>query len=280
MTKRNKIVLFSSIFLALCVIGTLILNLKYTLDNGAVNIRSLILIGILLVLSIISVPVVYFGKVRKSKFEEMLNTEYFQKYEIIKDTVRNSQLSNAAKKEIKEDVLDMLISAQKSGRKADDAVGSPEDFSRNILVAYAKPGRFPILSIIDGIVFFLFLTLGASIFLWFEQMNQSLFETGVDILMLTFFFIISFIILPVTKKLTSTHNYWMFLLPITSGIVFVIIAELIRKFFYNNEIIRQFLDGTVRMIPSITILILFIILIPALLFLKSCVRKRLLKTID
>ncbi|MBM3709513.1 MAG: hypothetical protein FJW61_03710 [Actinobacteria bacterium] len=69
---------------------------------------------------------------RKSKFEAILNNEYFQKYEIIKDAVMNSQLSNIAKKEIKEDILDMLITAQKSGKSADDTVGSPESFSRNL----------------------------------------------------------------------------------------------------------------------------------------------------
>ena len=83
MTKRNKIVLLASIFLALCVIATVILNLKYTIHNNAINIESFILIGIVILLSIISVPIVYFSKVRKSKFERMLSNEHFQKYEII-----------------------------------------------------------------------------------------------------------------------------------------------------------------------------------------------------
>ena len=280
MTKRNKIVLFSSIFLALCVIIGLISNLKYTLTDDSINIRSLVLIGILLLLSIISIPVVYFGKVRKSKFERLLSDEYFQKYEIIRDAVMNSQLTNIAKKEIKEDVLDMLISSQKSGRKAEDIIGNPETFSKNILLAYAKPGRLPVLSVIDGIVYFSFLILGASIILWFEQASRSLFEIGIDISMLTFFFIISFILIPVTRKLTSTRNYWMFLLPIGFGLVFVLFAEIIRRFFYDNEIIRQLLDGTVRMVPNIFILIIYIILISVALFLKSYIRRWLLRTID
>ena len=280
MTKRNKIVLFSSIFLALCVIIGLISNLKYTLTDDSINIRSLVLIGILLLLSIISIPVVYFGKVHKSKFEKLLSDEYFQKYEIIRDAVMNSQLSNIAKKEIKEDVLDMLISSQKSGRKAEDIIGNPETFFRSILLAYAKPGRLTVLSVIDGIVYFSFLILGASIILWFEQASRSLFEIGIDISMLTFFFIISFILIPITKKLTSTRNYWMFLSPIGFGLAFVLFAEIIRRFFYDIEIIRLLLDGTVRMVPNIIILILYIILIPVALFFKSYIRKRLLRTID
>lgn len=280
MTKRNKIVLMSSIFLALCVIATVIINLKYTIQNSAINTNSFILIGIIILLSIISVPGVYFLKVRKSKFESMLNNEYFQKYEIIRDAVMNSQLSSINKKEIKEDVLDILISAQKSGKPAKDTVGNPETFAREILLAYAKPGRLPVLSIIDGIMYFIFFIIGSSIFIWFEQTDVSFFKTGIDISMITFLFIISFILIPVTKKLTSTHNYWMFILPVAFGIVFVLFAEIIRRFFYSNEIIRQFLDGMVIMVPNIFILILYIVLIPIVLFFKSYIRRRLLKTID
>jgi len=280
MTKRNKIVLLASIFLALCVIATVILNLKYTIHNNAININSLILIGIIILLSIISVPIVYFLKVRKSKFERMLNNEYFQKYEIIRDTVMNSQLSSINKKEIKEDVLDILISAQKSGKSAEDTIGNPETFAREILLSYAKPGRLPVLSIIDGIMYFILFILGVSIFIWFEQTDMSFFKTRININMIILVFIISFILIPVTKKLTSTHNYWMFILPVAFGIVFVLFAEIIRRFFYSNEIIRQFLDGTVRMVPNIIILILYIVLIPIALFFKSYIRRRLLRTID
>lgn len=279
MTKRNKIVLLTSIFLALCVITTVILNLKYTIHNDAVNINSFILIGVIILLSIISIPAVYFLKVRKSKFERMLNNEYFQKYEIIRDGIMNSQLLSFNKKEIREDVLDILISAQKSGKSAEDTIGNPETFTREILIAYAKPGRLPVLSIIDGIIYFVFFVLGASMFIWFEQTDTSFYKTGIDISMLTFFFIISFILIPVIRKLTSTHNYWMFILPVAFGVAYILFAEIIRRFFYNSEIIRQFLDGTVRMVPNIIILILYIILIPVFLFFKTYIRKRLLRTI-
>jgi hypothetical protein len=210
----------------------------------------------------------------------MLNNEYFQKYEIIKDAVMNSQLSNISKKEIKEDVLDIIITAQKSGKSAEDAIGNPESFSQNILFAYARPGRFSILNIIDGVIYFIFFTLGASIFLWFEQTSKNLFEVSIDISMLIFFFLICFIIVPVTKRLTSTKNYWMFLLPVSFGIAFILIAELARRFFYNAEIVRHLLEDTVKIVPNISILILYIILIPVLLFLKSYMRKRLLQSID
>jgi hypothetical protein len=277
MTRRNKIVLFSSVFLALCIIASVIVDIKYTFTSDYINIRSLILVIIIILLSIISIPVVYFGKIRRNRFEKMLNDEYFQKYEIIKDAVINSQLPKNSKKEIREDILDILISAQKSGRNAEDVIENPEEFSRNILLSYAKPGRLTILSIIDGIVFSAFFILGGSMILWLEQVNKNLFEIAMDTSILIFMLLISFIILPLTKKLTSTHNYWMFLLPIGSGLVFILVAESLRMFFPGSELIRQLLDGSIRMIPNTAILIIYIVIIVLFLLMKSYLRKLLLK---
>ena len=95
--------------------------------------------------------------------------------------------------------------------------------------------------------------------------------------MLVFFFIISFILIPVIRKFTSTKNYWMFILPLVFGIIFIIFAEIARRFFYDNEIIRLLLDGTVRMIPGIYILVLYAMLVPVLVISKSYLRKKLLK---
>jgi hypothetical protein len=280
MTKRNIIVLMTSIFLALCVIATVIIGFYYTASKKSINNNSLIIIGAIILLSIISVFIVYFLKVRKSRFEKMLNNEYFQKYEIIKDAIRNSQLSDITKKEIREDILDLLISAQNSGKSAEDSVGSPEIFTMEILLTYSKPGRLAVLSVIDGIIYFILFVLGASIILWLEQSGISFFNTGIDIIIIVFFFIISFILIPVIRKLTSTHNYWMFILPLAFGIVFILFAEIIRRFFYSNEIVKQFLDGTIRMVPNVIILIIYIVLIPTALFFKSYIRRRLMKTAD
>ena len=126
-------------------------------------------------------------------------------------------------------------------------------------------------------MYFIFFVTGASLFLWFERVETSLFNTGIDISMLVFFFIISFILIPVIRKFTSTKNYWMFILPLVFGIIFIIFAEIARRFFYDNEIIRLLLDGTVRMIPGIYILVLYAVLVPVLVISKSYLRKKLLK---
>lgn len=277
MTKRNKIVLLTSIVLALGVIAGIIL---YAVNNKTNNIISFIYIGIVILLGIGSVPLIYFLKVRKSKFEKLLDDKYFLKYEIIKDAVKNSQLSNMSKKEITEDVLDMLISAQKSGKSAEEVIEDPEVFIREIITTYASPGRLAVLNIIDGVIYFVCFVLGASILLWFEHTDMSFFKTGVDINMILFFFIISFIIVSVTKKLTSTKNYWMAVIPVAFGILFVLLSEMLRHFFYDLELVRQFLDGTVRMVPNIVMLAVYLIVVPVAVIIKSFIRKKLLRTTD
>ena len=98
MTVRNKIILASSIILALLVIGSvLVWNISSTnqSDNGQMPI--VLLIGILTV-SVLSVFVVYFSKIQKRKYEKLLNKEYYHQYEIIKDGVLNFNFLPALKK--------------------------------------------------------------------------------------------------------------------------------------------------------------------------------------
>ncbi|MBW6474153.1 MAG: hypothetical protein K0B14_13590 [Anaerolineaceae bacterium] len=104
MTTRNKFLLVSSIVLALLVIASVVFWEITGPTNG-----DKIPVGLfvtIIVISILSVFVVYFSKIQKKKYEKLLNQEYYEKYEIIKDAVANSQLSAATKKDITEDVLE------------------------------------------------------------------------------------------------------------------------------------------------------------------------------
>jgi hypothetical protein len=63
------------------------------------------------------------------------------------------------------------------------------------------------------------------------------------------FLLIAAVVLPATRRLISTRSGWAYLLPIASGIAFVLVTMLMREWFYGVEWVRVFLDGTVRLIP-------------------------------
>jgi DNA-binding ferritin-like protein (Dps family) len=278
MTRRNKITIFSSIALAMIVILSIIVWAvspagQSTRENIPVVIYALIILA-----SISSVFIVYFTKVRKNNYEKLLNKEYTETYQIIKDSISNSQLSRAVKREVIDDIVDLLLSAQKSGKIIGDVVGNPDDFTEDIFKSYAKPSHLAILSFFDCMIAFVLIILGASALIWFENTQQNFFAIELDISMTTFFVLVAFGLYPLTTRLTSTKNPWMFFIPLVAGVAFILSMELLRVISNDLKVVEQFLNGTIRMVPNAGIFVIYIISLPVLLLMKKLVRKRLLQS--
>jgi DNA-binding ferritin-like protein (Dps family) len=277
MTGRSKILLFCSILLAALVIASVLLMYSVSSDVKPEDDRSIYFAAATVFVSILSVVFVYMTKVRKGRYEKMLDKNYFDEYEIIRDAIMNSQLSNNSKKEIKEDILDMLISAQKAGKNVRDVVGDTASFVRDILDSFTRPLHFAVLGVLDSIIIFTLFVLGTTVIQWFEQGGGNFFGIGISTGMVTLFVILAFILLPILKKYTPTHSPWLFMIPIAFGLLFILIAELLREFFYDADAVRSFLDGSVYMISGYAALALFICAVPVFLILKIYVRRRLMQ---
>jgi DNA-binding ferritin-like protein (Dps family) len=226
MTTRNKDLLVSSIILALLVIASIVVW-EITGQSSDEQMPVLLIVAIIII-SVLSVFVVYFSKIQKKKYEKLLNQEYYEQYEIIKDAVANSQLSTATKKDFSEDVLELLLSAQESGKPVASVVDDPQLFSQEIKSSFAKPYRLALLDLFDSLIAFILMVLGASFMLWLEQTQQSFYATKLDISMIAFFILVAFLLIPVTKAGAGTRNPWIFMIPVAGGVLFVLIAELLR----------------------------------------------------
>ncbi len=277
LTKNNKIILFSSILLALLVIlSVLIWGFMDNKNPDGGNLPLPLLVTILAA-AVLSVFVVFFTKIRRKKYEKSLNSAYFEKYEQVKDAVYHSQLPMGIKKEISEDVLELVLSAQNEGKQAEEVYGDVQAFSKNILSAYAKPSRFIFLNLIDSLIALILFVFGVNLFLWLENADQTIFAMRIDIAMIAFFILVAFILVPVIKSQFSSSNPWVYLLPIVGGISFVGVAELLRFYFYENPAVQWFLDGSVRLMPNLPALLSFVVSIPLLLILKLFIRGRILR---
>ena len=271
MTTRNKVLILSSLLLAILVITSVVLwQVSAVNQNGAGTTPVFLLITII-VISVLSVFVVYFLKIRKRKYEKKLNYEYYEQYEIIKDALINSQLPAPTRKDIIEDVLDLLLSAQDSGKSINVVLHDTDAFVRNIIQSYANPVRLGLLSLFDSLIAFILMVVGASAFLWLEETGQGFFSTSIDFGMVVFFGLVAFLLFPVTKTGFGTRNPWIFVVPVAGGILFVLLSEILRAFFYDINAVQYFLDGTVRMVPNG-----WVLAIPLLLVLKIITRKRML----
>lgn len=133
MTRKSKIALLSSTILVVIVIASFIFLLVRMDHTGSINTAAIVLCCCAIAVSLLTIALVYWTKVRKEGLEKPLNDLYYNKYEAIKDAVFNSQLPIGVKKEIKNDVLDLLLTAQAAGKTAQEAVGDPMDFSKNII---------------------------------------------------------------------------------------------------------------------------------------------------
>lgn len=278
MTARSKMILIASVLLAAGVIASTIPLLRISFSSETVNVQTLVFSISIIMLGILSVPSVYYSKIRKDKNEKQLIDEYFSEYEIIKEIIMNSQLENQTKNEIRNDVLDILISAQNHGKPFKSAIGDSRKFAKEIIAEYGEYSRYNLVSFIESMIVMSFFILGSSIVIWLEEMEKSFYVVKIDIGMLVFFAVISFIIVPLMKNNAISKNPVMVFVPIGSGVLFVIIMELMRNFFAEVEFVKWFIDGGLSIISNVFILIAFVIAIPGLMLLKRHLKMKRRKT--
>jgi hypothetical protein len=96
--------------------------------------------------------------------------------------------------------------------------------------------------------------------------------------MITLFLLVTFLLIPVTKVQTGTRNPWMYLVPVVGGVLFILLAEFLRAFFYDVNPVRQFLDGSVNMVPNGVVLMIYLLTVPLFLIMKQIYRQMMLRT--
>ena len=250
MTSRSRFILSVAVLLAAMVIASSV-YLAVSGNRGAEGAASMsatIAIGIVAVLSVLFI---YMGKVRKSKAESMLSKEFFLGYEQVKDAIYSSELPKARIKEICDEVLDMLLSAQKAGRKPEDVIGEPRVFIARVMESSTKPGRMLLSGLINGVGTFILFTLGITLVLWMEEPDAGYFGTAIDMSMVALAALISFVVMPLTKVLIR-RSMLAFGIPVAFGVLYVLGMEALRA--SGGSATVAFLDTSVVMVPSFTAL--------------------------
>ncbi len=277
MTYRSKVVFFSAILLGLCVTAT---SLIWALSSkGSAQISGLIVTISAILISLASILYVYFMKVRKNRDERLLDLDFYREYELVKDAIALSQLPSGLKKDVTDDVLEMLITAQKAGRSVADVIINPQSFADEIISSFAKPSSFFLLNLFDSGVFLSVFVLFTNLAIWLENTENGFFNVKIEISMIVLFLLISFLLIPLAKSLTTSKRNWAFLLPLAFGIAYIFLMEVLRRQFYSVEAARTFLDEGLILIPSNLALAAYIGAIPLLMLIKSMCRRMLLKKI-
>jgi DNA-binding ferritin-like protein (Dps family) len=268
-------VVFSAAVLAFCVIITSLVWVVGLQRDKMASTSEYLTLGAVLVCSLASVGIVYVLRVRTTRYEKLLNQEFLREYQLVKESLGGSTLSSYQKKEVLEDVLDLLVSAQRDGKAVGAVVVDPVAFAQDIIASYLKPTRAAVLRFCDSILAFVLFTLGLQLVLWVENRGNGFFNIGMDTSMVLLLGLVSFLVLPLTKGLATKRNPWLYLFPVAFGVVYVLLAELSRKNLYHLVWVRTWLDGTIKIIPSARVLVVFLAAIPGLILIKQLLRRHL-----
>lgn len=272
MTQRSKVILFSSILLAASVIATAVL---WVIVGGSASTSPsaiAVSIGIIFV-SILSVAFIYLVKVKRRADEKKLDEHYFREYEVIKDSIMNSPLSKGAKKGITEDVLEMLLTAQANGKTVQASIGHTESFAKDIINACISRPRSLAVGLLDGAIAFLLFILFISTWLWFEDFSVGFFNQRIDAIMVLFVAVVSFVVIPITRQLSFQKSAWAYFIPLATGVVFIGMAELSRRFLVDSGIVKALLDGSILMIPNIASLVALLVALMILFMVRMMIRR-------
>jgi DNA-binding ferritin-like protein (Dps family) len=272
MTQRSRMILFSSILLAACVVTTAVLWIMEG-KGAAKNTATIVLSAGIILVSILSVVFIYLLKVTRRAEEKKLNESYFREYEFIKDAIKISPLSANLKRSITEDVLEMLLTAQANGKTVQAAIGNAESFAKEIISTCISKPRSIAVGILDGAIAFILFILFITTLLWLEDLSVGLFQQRIDLIMILFAAAVSFIIIPATRHLSLKKSAWTYFLPLAAGVAFIGIVELLRIFFANSSLVKALLDGSILMIPDVASLVALIVAMMIFVTVRLSIRR-------
>jgi DNA-binding ferritin-like protein (Dps family) len=211
--------------------------------------------------------------VKTNQFEALLNNEYIKSFDDIMSQINSSYLTKRQKKEIRDDLLELLITAQKSGRCVYKVTGKTSTFANNIIESYGKY-QWLLIGLVNGFLY-------TSIFILVDQFIlsfdfeyfyiSSIFSTTTDVFILSIFIFFFFIQIPIQKIPHPEKNdiplflFSLFLLLISSLPIFSPSLEKTYNSFFSKQI---------NLVPNIYILLIYILIIPLTILLKKIIRNK------
>jgi DNA-binding ferritin-like protein (Dps family) len=259
MTNRSKTILISAALLALLVAAGLARKL---LQTGTARTQAYFY-GFIAVLCIASVPLVYWLKIRLQGFEKQLTGAYLEKYEQVLEHIGNASLHGTVKTDLAGDVLEMLLTAQKTGRPADLVLPDTAAFAAELIEARTGHRASRLMSLLSSMIYLVCFILGTQLLLWLEDTYKNLFAIRQSYDILSFYLLLAFVLLPLLKSERVQAKSWRYLLPLGSGILFVLLDSTLRHF-----------GGDVNVIPDQIVLIAMMALIPLLLLARQSLKSR------
>lgn len=264
MTNRSKYILVSVFLLALLLVAGIAGNLWQAQPTRA----QTYVYSFLIILSTLAVPFLHWLRVRRHGYEKVLLPEYLERYEAAKEVIGQTPLVAATQQNILGDVLDLLMTAQKTGRSAEGAMPDPAGYATEAIRACGSHRRTWWSQLPAAVLDLICFVLVAQLLYWLEDTRKSMFiiQQGYDLLF--FYLLLAFVLLPWLSSDWTADRAWRSLLPLGCGLLYVVLAAIMRYFTSQYVILQTIMNGGVNVIPNPLVLAILLVMIPLLLLIR------------
>lgn len=256
MTSRVKVKMVTTIvgLLALCIVSSMyLMKLQRNIGNAIYRTpQPYIMLG-LIVLAVISVVVLI---LKNKGLNQELIGEYAEYYGEIIDRLDSMGLESIIKSEIRDETHLLLCDLQADGRKIEDALG--EKFLEDMIYAYGKKNSV-LNDFLTGVQFFIAYMFMIQFLMRFKQ-GVTFFNAHVDVSTIAFFFLMSFVAIPIIytlrrKALTKRFRNYRYIMVVLSSIsialLFIVFVEILESKFSTVPMVDVFLNESIIVIGNI-----------------------------
>ena len=279
LTKKSKLIITFSAGISVLLILTIIALLITKNNNSSLNPMNILLISIIVVLAIVSLAVVIIVRLKKSKYVDKLNIEYYEVFETIQDAMKNSNLTKMEAGEVMNDITSMLFHAQMEKRSVNEVVGEDiNNFIEKIKNSFGYRSSI-VFSAINGVLYLIYiLALMQTVIFLVRPDPGSFFNIEVSISILPYMAILAFFVLPFMRYNISKQKMGMvFFIPIALVVLYYGAHELFHYLDLNIQWIDNYLNGDFVFITSYVILFIYAAIVVICLFAKWIIRNRSIK---
>jgi outer membrane protein assembly factor BamB/DNA-binding ferritin-like protein (Dps family) len=216
-------------------------------------------------------------KNKRNTYEKILNDTFYAEYISVQEKINLSQLSFRKKREVIKDVLEILITAQESGKSIKVVVPDAEKFTNDIVDAYGK-WSYGMKEILLGFIYAIIFIFIYQLYLWpisfLINTDHNFFH--IKLYSSSLFLAFAYFCIPIVnwfKQRNTELNKTLFL----SIIVFSLLIFYVILAILNSGLEWHFLDflfTQFQLIPNPYILIQYLIIIFILWILMISIRKR------
>jgi len=281
LSKRGKLIFTISVVLAAVVLATLIIQIAIGLKSGNTGLSGFLNLIIIAVLAVGSCFYVYYKYARRAGYLKKLNNDYYELYENIVFTLKNSTLNNIERKEAANDILAILIREQESGKSSKEAISmEPSEYARRVCESYGKRNK-TIFNILYGVQFAIFVLsiIQIVIFLVRESL-ESFFSPSISISLVIYVLILSFALLPLIRSFNLNKKPVLLIITIVLILAaYIGTHELMHSNIENTQWIRSYLEAEIAFISSYFMALLWAAVMTATMLIKVYLRKKSIESL-